>query len=139
MASSSAPLVPTIRVNTAPVAAGADLLTCAVVAPFAGTVTACRVIPAAAGITGAATNNRSHTLYNRGAAGAGTTVVAQRSYGNGTNSPQRVSTAVALSGTPANLVVAAGDVLEWESLHVGTGIADPGCLVEVDISRTQSE
>lgn len=139
MASSSAPLTLTVKVHTAPVAAGSDLLTPAIVCPFAGTVAAVRVVTAASGITGAATNNRQHTLYNRGGAGSGTTVVAQRAYGNGTNAPQRVATSVALSGTPANLVVAAGDVLEWESLHIGTGIADPGTLVEVDISRAQSE
>lgn len=139
MTSSSAPLTITAHAPTGVVAAGADLLTPVVVCPVAGTVAAVRVVPAAPGLTGAATNNRQHTVYNRGAAGAGTTVVAQRAYGAGVNSAQRVATAVALSGTPANLVVAAGDVLEWESLHVGTGIADPGCLVEIDITRTQAE
>jgi hypothetical protein len=35
-------------------------------------------------------------------------------------------------------VVAAGDVLEWQSTHVGTGITDPGGLVKVTIDRTYS-
>jgi hypothetical protein len=39
------------------------------------------------------------------------------------------------AGTAANLVLAAGDVLNWNSLHVGSGIADPGGLVVVTYSR----
>jgi hypothetical protein len=45
-------------------------------------------------------------------------------------------TAIPLSGTPANLVVAAGDELQWQSTHVGTGIADPGGRVEVTFNRS---
>jgi hypothetical protein len=45
-----------------------------------------------------------------------------------------VPKAVTLSGTAANLVLAAGDT-NWNSTHVGTGITDPGGLVVVTYSR----
>lgn len=139
MASSSAPLNTVLRVSAGPVGtAGNDLITPVGVVPFAGTITAVKIVPNAV-ITGAATNNRKHTLFNRGGAGAGTTAVATRQYVSGTNAAIKVTTALTLSGTAADLVVAEGDVLEFESLHILTGIADPGEMVEVTISRTQSE
>lgn len=103
------------------------------VAPYSGTISAVEYIPEAT-ITGAATNNRTVSLINKGQSGAGSTAVASLSFGNGTNAPAYDSTAVTLSGTPANLAVVAGDVLGWKSLHVGTGITDPGGLVRVTIA-----
>jgi hypothetical protein len=41
-----------------------------------------------------------------------------------------------LSGTAANLVVAAGDVLVLDETVTGTGVAHSGYRVEVDIART---
>ena len=47
------------------------------------------------------------------------------------------ATRVTLSTTPANLVVAAGDVITVQSLHVGsTGLADPGGTVLIALSRS---
>jgi hypothetical protein len=43
---------------------------------------------------------------------------------------------IPLSGTAANLTVAAGDVLTFESTHVGTGIAEPGGTAIVEITRS---
>ena len=43
---------------------------------------------------------------------------------------------IPLSGTAANLNVAAGDVLAWQSDSVGTGLADPGGLVTIAFGRT---
>lgn len=85
-------------------------------------------------ITGAATNNRTVSLVNLGQNGAGNTVVATLNFGNGTNAPAGIPKAIPVSGTPANLQVASGDVLQWQSVHVGTGIADPGGLVSVSLS-----
>lgn len=107
-----------------------------VVAPFAGTVAAARVLPATV-VTGANTDSRTIQLINRGAANGGSTVVASRALLSGTNLAAKVETALTLSATPANLVVAAGDVLEAFSLHVGaTGLAGPEFVINVDFTET---
>jgi hypothetical protein len=103
-------------------------------APFAGTVTAVTYTPDG-DITGAATHNRTHEVVNRGAAGSGTTSVASLNYASGINATAGDEKTITLSGTPANLVLAAGDVLAFKSTAVGNGIADPGGLVQVTISR----
>jgi hypothetical protein len=91
-----------------------------------------------AAITGAASPaSRTFTLYNRGNVGTGTTVVAQLAMVGGVNAVQYDEKAITLSATAANLVVAADDVLEWESLHVGgTGLVDPGGQVRVEVARS---
>ena len=131
----SAPLVQSLTAHAAPVAAGSDGTTNVGEAPFAGTVTEVSYIPDAT-ITGAATNNRTLNLINKAQDGTGSTVVATISFGNGTNIAASDEGTLTLSGTPANLVVAANDILALQSVHVGTGIADPGGLVEVEISRS---
>lgn len=114
--------------------AGNDADTPVFVAPFACTVTSVTYTPSAL-ITGAATNNRTLQLRNKGQAGAGTTVVASLNFANGTNATAFDETAIPLSGTPANLVLATGDVLALQSLHILTGITDPGGMVRVTVSR----
>lgn len=103
-------------------------------APFDCTVTAVQYVPEAA-ITGADTNSRTVSLVNKGAAGSGTTTVASLALTNGVNATANDEKAITLSGTAANLVLAAGDTLQWRSIHVGTGIADPGGLVRITVSR----
>jgi hypothetical protein len=115
--------------------AGNDLLTIIGEVPAAATVSEVTYTPMAA-LSGANTNSRTLTLYNRGTTGVGTTVVAQLALVAGVNLVDNDEKAITLSATPANLVVADGDVLEWESLHVGTGIVDPGGVVQVTIART---
>jgi hypothetical protein len=117
--------------------AGNDEVDEVVVCEFPGTVTAVTYSPDAT-ITGAATNNRTVSLVNKGQAGSGTTVVATLNFASGTNATGGDEKAIPLSGTAANLVVASGDVLEWQSTHIGTGITDPGGLVRVNIDRTYS-
>ena len=129
------PLVRTLRVQVDAVAQGADSTTEVGTVDFAGTVTAVRYLPAA-GITGANTNTRTLSVTNRGSAGAGSTAVASLQFVSGTNATAHDDKAITLSGTAANLVVAAGDVLTFESTHNGTGIADPGGLVEIDVTRS---
>lgn len=108
-----------------------------VVAEYNGTVTQVTYTPDGT-ITGAATNNRTVQLVNKGQSGAGSTVVASLNFASGTNATAADEKTIPLSGTPANLIVAAGDVLEWQSNAVGTGIADPGGLVKVTIDRNYS-
>lgn len=103
--------------------------------PFAGTVTAAVYTPNAA-ITGAATNSRTLTIFNRKGDGTGTLAVATLALVVGVNAAAETEKALTLSGTPANATFAQGDVLTFSSVHVGTGIADPGgqALVELTLS-----
>ncbi len=110
--------------------AGSNLNTNVFIAPSDLTVTAVTYAPVTA-ITGANTNTRSVSLVNKGAAGAGTTVIATIQYNSGVNAAAADENTVTLSGTPASLVVTAGDLLQWQSTAVGTGIADPGGLINI--------
>lgn len=99
-----------------------------------GVVTAVRYLANAA-YTGAATNYRSFQVRNKGQAGTGTTVVAQLDGINAVNLAAFDEAAITLSGTAANLVVNDGDVLSSYSLHVGTGLADPGGKLIIEYTR----
>jgi hypothetical protein len=103
--------------------------------PYAGTVTAVQYVPEAA-ITGAATNNRTVSLVNKGQAGSGTTVVATLTFASGTNATANNEVSLTLSSTAADLVVAEGDTLQWRSIANGTGLADPGGIARVGVSRS---
>lgn len=99
--------------------------------PFRAVVTAVTFTPKSA-ITGANTNNFSLSCRNRGAAGSGTTLVtAAKTFVSGTNAAAFV--ADALTVTPANANVNAGDVLTLERLVNGTGLALPGGVVTVTL------
>lgn len=132
----TAPFVQVIERNVPAVStAGNDDDTILGQAPFDCTVTSVQYVPEAA-ITGAATNHRTVSLVNKGQAGSGTTTVASLTFDNGINATANDEKTITLSGTAANLVLAAGDTLLWRSIHVLTGIADPGGVVRVTISRT---
>jgi hypothetical protein len=100
-----------------------------------GTVTGVTYMANAA-IAGANSNTRNVQLVN---VTQGNLVVANLQFNSGVNAAEGVETLIALSGTPANLNVNLGDVLEWQSLHVGAGLADPGGLVRVTITRTTAK
>lgn len=130
----TAPTGASRQMSVGPVAtAGNDLSTELLVVPSDGTVTSVTYIPVST-ITGAATNNRTVSLVNKGQSGGGSTVVATLTFDVGINATGSDEKAITLSATPANLNVSAGDVLLWQSTHVGTGIADPGGLVNLTIS-----
>jgi hypothetical protein len=131
----TAPYVRVIEADVPAVpTAGNDDDTVVAQAPFDCTVTAVQYVAEAA-ITGADTNSRTVSLVNKGAAGSGTTTVASLALTNGVNATANDEKAITLSGTAANLVLAAGDTLLWRSIHVGTGITDPGGLVRITVSR----
>lgn len=135
MAGEGAPFTQYIGVPVAASAGTADAsgLT---VAPFDGTIAAASLIPLTA-LTGANTDSRTFQVLNRGQAGSGTTVIASKAFTSGVNAPAEDETTLTLSVTAADLVVAAGDVLECKSLHVGsTGLAGPQGLVRLQYSRT---
>jgi hypothetical protein len=102
-------------------------------APFAGTVESVTYAPETA-ITGDATNNRTLSLINKGQSGAGTTVIATLT--TTATLAADDEKAIPLSETAANLVVAEGDILEWNSDANASGVADPGGLVTVKIGRS---
>lgn len=133
---STAPYVQVIERNVPAVStAGNDDDTVLGQAPFDCTVTSVQYVPEA-GVTGAATNHRTFSLVNKGQAGSGTTTVATLAFDSGSvTATANNERDITLSGTAANLDLAAGDTLLWRSIHIGTGITDPGGVVRVTISR----
>lgn len=114
------------------VAAGADITRNVFEAPSAGKITGVTYTPNTV-LTGANTESRTLSVLNRGAAGSGTTEIASKAFTSGVNAPAGDETAITLTSTAADLVVAAGDIIAFKSLHVGsTGLADPGGLVQIE-------
>lgn len=125
----------TLDLDLAATAAGADLARVIGEAPFPGRVVAVKYIPATT-LTGANADSRTVSSVNKGQDGSGTTVVASLAFVAGVNAPAADEKLITLSVTPANLVVAKGDVLQVLSTHVGsTGLADPGGKVLIDIAH----
>jgi hypothetical protein len=133
-ASGMAPLAQKFEVELAPAAVGAES-SGNVRAPFDGTVTGVTYV-AAATMTGAATNNRTLSVVNRGQAGVGTTVVASLAFVDNTVIATAYDEkALTLSVVAGATAVVAGDVLEFRSLHIGIGIAEPGGTAYIEITR----
>lgn len=131
----SAPLVRVIEESVPAAAAAVSDDTLLAQSPYAGTVTAVQYVPEAA-ITGAATNNRTVSLVNKGQAGSGTTVVATLTFASGTNATANNEVSLTLAAAEADRVVAEGDTLQWRSIANGTGLADPGGIARVSVSRS---
>lgn len=133
-ASGETPLVVTRQSQVDAVAAGSDATTVVCEAPVTGTVSRVSYVPSAA-VTGANTNSRTLTVTERGAAGSGSTNVATLALTSGVNAAADAEKNLTLSGTAANLNVTQGDVITFESTHVGSGIADPGGAVIIEFTR----
>lgn len=132
----SAPLIRKIEASIPATAAAADYDQTVGEAPFDGTVTSVSYTPEA-NITGANTETRTLTLVNKGATGAGTTVVATLALTSGVNGTAFDEKALTLSVVAGATTVAEGDILAFVSTHSGsTGLADPGGLAQVEISRS---
>lgn len=133
--SGAAPFKRTLFADAPAVAAGSDKSTVVGEVIEAGVVGNVSYVPAS-DITGANTDSRTFNLINKGQDGNGTTVIATLAMTSGVNASDFDEKALTLSGTAANLVVAAGDILAFASVHVGsTGLADPGGKVQVEINR----
>lgn len=132
----TAPLVRVLEQDVPAVStAGNDDDTIVTQAPFDCTVTGVEYVPEA-NITGAATNHRTFSLVNKGQAGSGSTTVASLAFDSGSvTATANNEKTIPLSGTAANLDLTAGDTLQWRSIHIGTGITDPGGIVRVTVSR----
>jgi hypothetical protein len=132
----SAPLDRKIQATVAAAAAGVDNERNIGTAPFAGTVTSVTYAPDTV-LTGANTESRTIVLVNKGLTGVGTTVIASKAFVSTVNAPADDETAITLSVVAGATTVAEGDVLAWQSTHVGaTGLADPGGLATVVITRS---
>jgi len=96
--------------------------------PYDATVVAAKWIPAAA-VVADPTNYCNVNLRNRGAAGAGTTLPATKSYSTGS------STAFAADDMTlsADVDLTAGDVLTVSKTNTGTGLALPDGVVQVHV------
>jgi hypothetical protein len=122
-----------LQVYIAPVAGGADFVSPIGTVEEDCTIVTITYIPQAT-ITGAATNNRTISVINKGQSGSGTAVPASLNFANGTNATAFDEKALTNSATAADLDAASGDVLAFSSVHVGTGIADPGGIAVVTYS-----
>lgn len=100
---------------------------------YPGSVNSVEFVPAWTQ-AGADTNSRTLTLYNRRTDGSGTTAIATLALTSGTDLARAVSETITI--TAANATVVVGDILEWESLHVGAGLPDPGGQVIVQQAVT---
>lgn len=129
------PYIQTLRSTVPAVAQGATADQSVGEAPFAGTVTGVTYTPEAA-MTGDNTNSRTFTLVNKGQAGVGTTVIATLAMTTGVNGVAFDEKPFTLSAVAGATTVAEGDILAFVSTFVGAGIADPGGLVQVEISRS---
>lgn len=101
---------------------------------FDGEVTSVSWVPEA-DLTGAATNHRSISVINKGLDGNGTTVIATLAFDSGVNASDFDEKAIPLSVVEGAVDVLAGQQLACASLTPGTGIADPGGKIRVEIQR----
>jgi hypothetical protein len=126
---SVSPFKKTLTAEIAAAATAAEAYALCEPAPSAGVVQEVRIVPMAA-IAGADTNSRTFNAYNRTRA----KTIGTKAFTNTVNAVDNVAFTLTLSATPDDLVVAAGDVIELESLHIGTGLAAPQCKAIVRIS-----
>lgn len=113
-----------VPVASAAYTATGDTTNAGPVIPFKGTLKAVRFTPSAA-ITANGINFTTLTVQNKGTNGlSGTTAMASRVWSAG-NSLLSTPENFTLSGTPANLEVQEGDVLQIVQTHTGTGLAIP--------------
>ena len=104
-------------------------------APYAGTLTSATYTTDAA-ISGHASNNRTLSIINKGQSGAGSTSMATVTTDGSNSFTAFDEKALTLSGTPANLVVAEGDILAFLSDANASGVIDPGGVVVLKIDRS---
>lgn len=112
--------------------AGTDKECSAGSAPFRSTVTGVKWIPSAT-VTGADTDYFTLTVYNRGAAGAGTTAVATLAFVSGVNATGNAPKTIVVSVTAADLDLADGDCLSVKKTAAGTGLACPDGVIVVTV------
>lgn len=133
--SGRAPLVTTMTAVIPGTAQASDAVYVVGEAMFDGTVTMVSYTPVS-DITGADTDSRSINVHNRGDDGDGTTEMASIDFVADTDAAQYDETLLTLSSTDGATDVSKGDIITVQSLHVGSGLADPGGTVQVEITRS---
>ena len=98
--------------------------------PVAGTVTGVTIVPTGAA-TADATNNATLTVGGRVAGGAAVTIATLITNVAGGSWAAFTDKAATLSGTPANLVITAGEVFTLTVAKGGTGVQLPSYLVTI--------
>jgi hypothetical protein len=130
--------MPQQNVKSETIPASTILATSSVIveAPYVGVVAGVTYTPTA-NVTGAASPaSRTVSLVNHKQDGSGTVVVASLALLSGVNLVAYDEKALTLSATASDLVVAAGDELEFRSAPVGgTGLVDPGGKIDVTFAR----
>lgn len=82
--------------------------------------------------TGAATNNMTLGVLNRGLAGLGTAVVAPfKEYASGVNLVKYAPDDIPVSAVAADVLVDDGEALSFDKVESGTGLAMPDGLVTI--------
>ena len=99
-------------------------------APFPCIVTGCKVVPQTAA-TGDNTNTTNLNLISKGAAGSGTTELANLDLVTGVNLTAYADSSLTVTGTLAQRTLAEGDVLTLQHEKVGTGVAVGEVIVEI--------
>lgn len=102
--------------------------------PFAGVVTVATFIPDAP-LTGVDTNSAKLSLINKGSTGAGTSVVATKSFVSGVNGAGHDELSLTVSTTLAT--VAEGDVLALSVTKEGSGLTTPAGLLKITVARSE--
>lgn len=119
-----------VTAKIATVALGTDAQQAVCIVPFNCTVISVKGVNEAAA-TGNDTNNFTSSLLNGGSDGSGTTVVASKEYDTGTDIVALDPNTLTNSGTAANLLLTAGDVLVYDKTEAGSGLADPDKALEI--------
>lgn len=104
-------------------------------APFGATVTGISLLPEAA-VTGATATKRTFTVLNKKGDGLGTTLLGTLDLITGVDLVAYDEKAFTLTATAADLVVAAGDVIELHEVVASTGTAHAGGVIQVELSRS---
>jgi hypothetical protein len=91
-------------------------------------VASCEYLPSA-DIVGAATNSLTLELRNRGQDGSLNVLLASLAMVAGVNASNRFAKPITLVTTNGAPTVLEGDLLEFHSVKIGAGLADPGGTV----------
>ncbi len=130
----SAPLVQTIKATIPALGAAVAGDQTIGEAPFACTLTGASFTPEAA-ITGATATARTFTIVNKGAAGAGTTVMATLAFIDTVDGVAFDEKSFTLSVVANATTAAAGDILAVVEAVAGGGTANPGGLIQCELTR----
>jgi len=121
----------TFQQGYATIAAGSTGKLSHFVAPWACKIVKCSISVDSA-ITGAATNNQILRFGNAGPSGSGTSIIATKTFGSGTDATAFDENDL---GAVSNNLLNEGDVVYFEKAENGSGAIMPALLAKIDIVR----